>query len=241
MARPPAPPVKAAPTGVSPMLIGGVVILIVALIGVLVWAATRSDAELEASGGAQSLPRGEGISVGPGIDEDVLQVRIFQDFQCPFCAYLELEIGDELGQMAQDGEANVTFSIMSFLDERRGNDSSSRAANGAVCAADADIFLPWHLSVFENLPEGNEGWTDEQFVGWARDAGLEGEDLDEFGTCVAEQTYADYVADMQARANQDGVRGTPTVVVNDQTLTDEDLDLLLRDGSALRGVLDNYH
>lgn len=218
------------------MLIGGVVVVVVALIAILVWAATRSE-PLEATGSAHALPEGGGISVGPGHDADVTQVHIYEDFQCPHCADLEGAIGEELVELADAGELNVTFTIMSFMDTNLRNDSSTRAANGALCAADQDIFVPWHQAVFASQSPQGAGWTDDQFIGFARDAGLDGDALAEFTTCLQDQTYVDYVGDMQRRANQDGISGTPTVVVDGEQISGEDLFLLINVPGSLQDVL----
>ena len=237
MPRPPAPEVRPVRSGgPSPALIGGVVVLVVALVAVLVWAATRGS-DLEATGSTNTLPEGGGISVGPGVDADVPQVQIYEDFQCPFCGMLERSVGEQLAQKAEAGEINLTFTIMSFLDGNLGNDSSSRAANAALCADDAGVFVPFHASVFANMGQEGEGYTDEQFEQWAQDAGLSGGELDTFRQCVADPPHMDYVDAMQERANRDGITGTPTVVVDGTTLGNEDMSRLMQDPSSLDAVL----
>lgn len=238
MPRPPAPQVKpVAARGPSAGLIAGVVVLVVALLGVLVWAATRGG-DLEAVGSSSTLPDGGGISVGPGVDADVTQLRIYEDPQCPWCARLENAIGEDLDEMIEAGEVNVTFQIMSFLDGNIGNDSSKRSANAMLCADDAGVFLPYHQALFAEQPAEGAGWTDEQLVGYAEDAGVDGDALTEFQACVEEQPHADYVQDMQQRANEDGVNSTPTVFVDGEELPQEDLGRLIQEPGVLREVLE---
>ncbi|MGD8201169.1 DsbA family protein [Ornithinimicrobium sp. W1679] len=239
MPRPPAPQVKpVAARGPSAGLIAGVVVLVVALLGVLVWAATRGG-DLEAVGSSGTLPDGGGVSVGPGLDADVPQVRIYEDPQCPWCGRLENAIGEDLAELIEAGEVNVTFQIMSFLDGGLGNDSSTRGANAMLCADDAGAFLPFHEELYGNMPASEgQGWSDEQLVGFGEQAGIEGEALAQFESCVADQTHAEYVQDMQQRANEDGVSGTPTVFVDGEELPQEDLSRLLQEPGALREVLE---
>ena len=238
MPRPPAPPVKPVNRGPSPALIGGVVVLVVALIAVLVWAATRDAGELGASGSGGALPEGGGVSIGAGLDADVPQIRIYEDFQCPWCGVLERSVGEGLADKIQAGEVNVTYQIMSFLDGSLRNDSSTRAANAALCADDAGVFVPFHGAVFANQPpQEGTGWTDDQLVSFGRDAGLSGDALSTFEQCVADQPHADYVTDMQTRANQDGVTGTPTMFVNGEKITDQEMNQLMQDPASLDGVL----
>lgn len=237
MPRPPAPPVKPISKGGPSMgLIGAVVALAVLLIAALVWAATRGGG-LEATGSSSTLPEGGGISVGPGVDADVMQIRVYEDFQCPWCGRLENSIGEGLEAKVEAGEANVTYQIMSFLDGSLRNDSSTRAANAALCADDAGIFSPFHASVYANMGTEGTGYTDAQFVSWAGDAGLSGAALDTFTSCVSDQPHADYVTDMQERANKDGITSTPTVVVNGDTLSQQEMSILLEDPSQLEQIL----
>ena len=238
MPRPPAPEVKPVRSGgPSAALIGGVVVLLVVLVGVLVWAATRGGGT-EATGSVNSLADGGGVSVGPGVDADVPQVRIYEDFQCPWCGRLENSVGDLLTDKAEAGEINLTFQIMSFLDGSLGNDSSTRAANAALCADDAGVFVPFHASVYANMGQEGQGYTDDQFVQWAQDGGLSGEELDTFRQCVAEQTHEDYVEAMQERANRDGVTGTPTMVVDGTTLGNEEMSRLMQDPGSLDQIIE---
>jgi protein-disulfide isomerase len=221
-------------------LIGGVVVLIVALIAALVWAATRGS-DLEAVGSSSTLADGGGISVGPGPEADVPQIQVYEDFQCPWCGVLERSIGEALTEKIAAEEVNVTYQIMSFLDGSLRNDSSTRAANAALCADDAGAFLPFHAAVYAGQPqEEGEGFTDEQLLGWGEDSGISGEALDTFNSCVADLEHADYVEAMQQRANEDGVTGTPTLVINGETVSSTEMQSLMEDPGTLDSVLEAH-
>lgn len=239
MPRPPAPQVKPVQKGPSMGLIGGVVAVAVLLIAVLVWVATRGGG-LDAAGSSSTLPEGGGISVGPGVEADVTQVRVYEDPQCPWCGVLENSIGAGLSEKAAAGEINVTYQVMSFLDRNLCNDSSTRATNAMLCADDAGVFSAFHGTVYANQPQEGAGWTDDQLVGFAREAGLSGAELDTFTSCVADKPHTDYVADMQERANKDGVDGTPRLYVNGHEVTTEQMQTLMQDPSALDTVLEAY-
>lgn len=242
MPRPPAPKVSPdRPGGPPTALIAAVVVLVVALVGGLVlWAVTR-DSDLQAGGSSSVLAEGGGVSIGPGVEADVPQVRVYEDFQCPWCGRLEAAIGEDLADRAEAGELNVTYTIMSFLDSGLGNDSSTRAANAALCADDEGAFLPFHEAVFAGQPaEEGTGWTDDELLGFAGEAGIIGDDLDTFGSCLAEDRYGDYVAAMQERANRDGVSGTPTVTIDGEQLTAEEMQALMDGSSTVEDVLDAH-
>lgn len=240
MPRPPAPEVKKVSGSGPPMgLVAGVVVLVVALIGGLVFWAVTSESSLEAAGSQNALPEGGGISIGAGVEADVPQIDLYEDFQCRFCGELEGSIGDELARRAGTGEVNVRFTLMSFLEGGPDGQSSRRAAGAALCADDADSFLDYHSVVFANLPEEQgTGWTDEQLLGFAEQAGVSGADLDTFTSCFESDTYEDYVDAMQERANRDGVTSTPSLSVDGDPVDAEQLSVLMRDAGALEGLLD---
>ncbi|WP_281963897.1 DsbA family protein [Serinicoccus marinus] len=239
MPRPPAPEVKqVSSTGPSPVLIGAVVLLVVALVGGLVlWAVTRQGG-LEATGSANALPEGGGIQVGAPVSDDVPQVQLYEDFQCPWCGVLEEAVGDDLAARAEAGEITLTVTMMSFLDGTLGNDSSRRAAGAALCADDEGAFLPYHAAAFAGQPaQEGAGWTDEELLGFGEAAGLTGESLSSFTACVQDGTYDDYVADMQERSNRDGITGTPRLLVDGEQVEDTRLQGLMEGSTDLAELL----
>jgi protein-disulfide isomerase len=237
MPRPPAPKSAAAkPSGPPIGLIGAVTAFLVAVVAVLVYMAVRGDG-VEAAGGVNTLPEGGGIVVNPDAPADAQTVHVYEDFQCPFCGVLARSIGEDLTAKAEAGDIALTHTLMSFLDGTLGNDTSSRAANAAVCASDQGVFSPWHAAAYAAQPEEGAGWTDADLVGFAEQVGLAGDELSGFESCVADGTYLDYVADMQEAANRDGVTSTPTVVVNGEELSPQETSLLQSDPTALDDVL----
>lgn len=240
MPRPPAPPVKQVSTkGPSGALIGTVVVAVIALIGALVfWAATRGEDDLEATGSSSALPEGGGVSIGPGTDADVTQIHIYGDPQCPWCGVLENSIGTQIGDKVEAGDINLTITLMSFLDGRVPGENSARAANAALCADESGLFLPFYQQMYATQPQEGAGWTDEQLVALGEQAGVS--DGEAFASCVAERPHADYVEDMQNRANQDGVSGTPRMFIDGTQITDEEMSGLMEDASTLDAVIANH-
>lgn len=244
MPRPPAnvpPPPKSGP---SPALIGAVVAVAVAIIAVIVYVATRPDPVdtgdgAAVTGGASSpsaLPNAGGIRVGDAGD-DAPQVHIYADFQCPWCGLLESVSGPAITEAAEDGDIQLTYTLMSFLDGNLGNDSSLRAANAALCADDQGAFVDYHAAVFAGQPEHEgTGWTDEQLIGFAEESGVD--DIDAFTGCLADGTHNDYVRDMQTRSTQDGVTGSPRVFVNGTELDNQAMNTLMSDPTSFPAVLE---
>ncbi len=236
MPRPPAPKAKAANTSGPPMgLIGGVTALIIAIVLVVVYLGVRDD-ELAAQGSVNALPEGGGLVLNPDA-EGVPEVHLYEDFQCPFCGELEQTSGQAIVDAAAADEIKLTYTFMSFLDGVSGNQSSSRAANAAVCAADTDVFPAYIDAVFAQQPAEGEGYEDQAFFAAAQEAGIEGEAFDTFTSCVEDQTYADYVQDMADRATKDGVTSSPVLVIDGEPITNEQLSLMLSDPTAFDTIL----
>ncbi|QFG68765.1 DsbA family protein [Ornithinimicrobium pratense] len=239
MPRPPAPQVKPVSSKGPPgVLIGAVVVLVLALIAGLVWAATRDGADLSAEGSANALPEGGGISLGPDPEAGIPKLHVYGDFQCPWCGVLEDAIGESVQEKVEAGETHVTVTLMSFLDGRVPGENSVRAANAALCADDQDVFLPYYHQVYVNRPaEEGSGWTDDQLVSFAGAAGIEGDDLDTFTSCLEDRSHVDYVHAMQERANRDGVSGTPRLFVDGTQITDEQMQGLMENRVTLDQVV----
>lgn len=236
MARPPAPKAKATKKPGPPMgLVGGVTVLVVAIVAVVVYLGARGD-DLAAQGSVNALPEGGGLVLNPDAT-DVPEVHLYEDFQCPFCGQLEQASGQAIVEAAAAGEIKLTYTFMSFLDGVSGNQSSSRAANAAVCAADTEVFPAYIDAVFAQQPAEGEGYEDQVFFDAAEEAGIEGEGLDTFTSCVQDGTYADYAQDMADRATKDGVTSSPVLMIDGEPITNEQLTSLLSDPTSFDAIL----
>lgn len=234
MARPPVktapPPKKGAPVG----LIGAVTAAVVLVIALIVYLAVRGSGGLEGTGSASSLPEGGGIVVSDATG--VPQVHLYEDFQCPWCGVLERAAGADLDAAAAEGRIGLTVTTMSFLDSKLRNDSSSRAANAALCADDQGAFTAYRAEVFANQPEREgTGWTDDQLLGFAEAAGVS--DLDAFRSCFESDRYGAYVDAMQERANRDGISGTPRLLIDGEPVSDEEMQALMYEPGSLDRIL----
>lgn len=239
MPRSRAPKAQAQPASAPIGLIAAVVVAVVALVSVFVFLAVRDDGG-NAVGSSSSLPEGGGVVVNEQAPDDAVAVHIYEDFQCPFCGDLANAIDEQVHQAAEAGEIKMTYTFMSFLDGTSGDESSSRAANAAVCSSEAGILPQWHSSVFAEQPTEGAGYADEVFLRAAEDAGLSGSELDAFEQCVVDETYADYVDDMATAANEMGVTGTPTMLIDGEKIADDDMLTLMNDPSAFDSILDTY-
>lgn len=225
--------------GPSKVLIGAVIVVVLLILGGIAWLRTDPFGGLEAKGPAGSNAEGAGVVAYPGkAKKDAPVVDVYEDFQCPICARLEQANGKSMAKMASDGDIKLVFHNMSFMDENLGNDSSSKGANAAFCAADAGRLAPFHSELFARQPKSEgEGYADGAVKQAADAAGIKGAKRTKFDKCVSEGTYDGYVEDTQKRAGDDGVNGTPSVKVDGEDLTKEQINQLTSEPDSFPKVL----
>ncbi len=190
-----------------------VVAVVVLVVGIVVFAnRTGEDSSAPLPAGVTE-PAG-GIVVGDAAAPVTIDLWI--DFQCPFCRDFEQDSGSTLQQLAADGDAALVYHPLSFLGEE-----SERAANAFGCAADQSRAGEFLTVLFENQPqEGTGGFTTDDLVALGAEAGVTGS---EFESCVEGGRYAAWVANVAASQSEAEIAATPTVLVDGQVLSADQL------------------
>ncbi|MDR1807559.1 MAG: DsbA family protein [Propionibacteriaceae bacterium] len=164
-----------------------------------------------------------GIVVNPEAPADHILV-IYQDYQCPVCAQADAIFGDVIKQAVADNKIRVEYRTMTFLDRVNASgdtyQSSTRAANAAACADKAGFFFDYQNYLMENQVTEGVGYTDAQLTEDIPAAlGVTGDALSVFQQCYADQEYDDFVYYVYAAASYACVTGTPTYMIDGQTLS----------------------
>ncbi|MHB1066033.1 MAG: DsbA family protein [Candidatus Nanopelagicales bacterium] len=225
-----------------------VIVVVVGIIGVAVLARGQSgDSSASPTSTASAdpgspVPSGAlpiddeyafGVPYGTGTDA-VPVLAIWEDFQCPACGALEAANGAGIQKLADEGKVRLVWRATTFLDNNLANDASGRATAAWGCAVDAGIAKEYHDTVYANQPEvEGDGWTDEQLIGFAEQAGIGGAELDTFTTCVTDRTYLGWGANSTAIFYASGVAGTPSATLNGIDIPTE----VLVDQAALEAVV----
>lgn len=220
---------KATPkSGPNPVIIGAIIAALVVLaVVVAIVIGNGSTAGSSSTASGNPVPVGVVGGTGGGILANPATVKpnaptmdLYEDFQCPLCGELEKAMGPQIGTLADAGQIKLVVHMMSFLDANLGNDSSTRAANAAACAADAGKFLQYHAAVFAGQPakEGG-GYTNAQLTVFAKTAGISGTALTTWQKCTTSAQHAQYVTDVETASGKAGVTGTPTVKLNGTDIT----------------------
>jgi protein-disulfide isomerase len=224
------------------LLQGGILIaavLVVAIVVVTIWSQIPTARTGPVNMQSDGVKIGEGFiaEATPGLkpgDEpvpsevtpgsEVIDVRVYLDYQCPQCQTFEETNHSQLATWVETGAATVEFHPIALFDRHSlGTKYSTRAANAAACVANysPDSFFDFNALMFANQPEyGTEGLTDDQILVLAKRADVISTGLIE--RCIEEQNYKSWVNAATARAiagpipnsTVERVASTPTIIVN---------------------------
>jgi protein-disulfide isomerase len=197
-------------------IVGGV--LLVVVLGALSYAFFQKSST-SSSSSASYTTQVQGAVVIAG-KSAATKVDIYEDFLCPICGRFESTDGAAIRQAIADGKVQVRYHPVAILNDRTDPVGySTRAANAAICAADAGKYADYHDKLFAEQPEENSaGLTDQELIAKGTDIGLSGS----FSACVTGHKHSAAVNSATAAAVKDtSIRapggkgfGTPTVLVN---------------------------
>lgn len=195
----------------------GVVALV--LVGVIAFVVVPQLGSTTARGGSDSQ-----YVVKVGDENAPVVIDIYQDYICPYCGNFERTNSDDIASMVDEGTARVQIHPLAFLDDTsNGAMYSSRSANAFVTVAnlEPDKTLAFNSILMENQPdEGTTGLTDAQIAEFAQQVGISASTTDRF----VDAEYADWVESATQDAfNNEGIESTPTVWINGETFSGEDL------------------
>ena len=184
-------------------------------------------------GAAPELPAGTDIPTGAdsagailiGNPDAANVVEVYVDYQCPYCQRWEAEIGSVLAERALQPDSDLLIKQynLAFLGETSPSLSpagaSARAAGAAACVLDADgveVFVAFNQALFASADpaEPPTQFTAEDLTARARAAGAS----DGAVACIEAEAGVPFVAATTSAGFGRGVGGTPTVLVNGQTL-----------------------
>lgn len=118
----------------------------------------------------------------------------------------------ELEKYIEDGTLRLEWKDFPYQGQE-----SVNAALAARAAQDQGKFWEYHDLLYENQSSGNNGgYSDENLVALAREAGL---DVEKFEKDFKSGRYEDVVAADFQEGQQLGISGTPTFVINGEILS----------------------
>lgn len=174
----------------------------------------------DTSGDVAAPPAGTasyGVTIGdPSAPHTVV---VYEDFLCPYCAQLEAATRDELERLADAGRVHVEYRPFDLLSSI--SDYSIRSANAFAVVLEAsgpEVAKGFHDLLYAEQPsEGGPYPDDDQLVALAVRAGaVEGE----VRTGILGNHRLRWVEDATRLAEDAGVRGTPTILLDGRVFQD---------------------
>ncbi len=204
--------------------------LVVALISVIGIGVQANRAKIAGDLTATNATVKNGVVVGKAAP---VTIDIFEDFQCPSCEKFEQSAGADIDAKVKAGTAQVHYHIMAFLDSAsNGNRYSTRAANAALCASDisVDAYAKMVAVLYGKDTKGaqvqpaenSNGRTDIQLIDYGKQAGITGDNLTTYQTCVQSEQHKALVQAITDDASKRSVFSTPTVLVNGKKVENPD-------------------
>ena len=159
-----------------PLVIGGVLVVLVALVAAGIWwqgSRSSEDTATDPVDGSTGEPVAEGMSFGTS---DGAIVDVYVDYQCSHCADLEQVIGPELISLVSDRDAVLVLRPVTFQSR-----ASGRGAAALYCAAETGQALAMHQELLTDIT------ADFSPEGLTATAGSMGLDAEAFGACLGDQ------------------------------------------------------
>ena len=115
---------------------------------------------------------GDGVLVGSWIAP--VQLEIFCEPQCPYCAEMEATDGDKLAAALASGRLAITYRWLTFLNTRHHNDVSTRLVNALFVAADPATAPTAYQAFVQDLyrHQSKDGPSNDAVAAMARERGL---------------------------------------------------------------------
>lgn len=198
---------------VAVLLFGGLVFFIVQQSDVPSLGSDNLASPTGADDSGGILVGSDGLAGGEA-PADAPVVRVYADYLCPYCANFEGVNAEDLDDMRASGDIQLYYHPIAILSARAGSDQfSTRAANAAVTVADGapELFVDFNNALFANQPSDPPQLTDEQIEQLALEVGVPQDVVDRFG----DGEFTRWVLAATERSSQDGITGTPAVIVDD--------------------------
>ena len=154
-----------------------------------------------------------------GSPEAPVVVQLWEDFLCPSCQAFSRGVKPQLvEEYVKSGQVRLEFHHFPLQQHAPG---SFMTALGAECAADQNLFWPFHDKAFQVISNEQQGGaTFEKLSEFATVAGL---DVEQFQGCLSGQQHQETITTSLTQAGELGLSFTPSVIVDGALLQDSSL------------------
>ncbi|MEZ0049618.1 protein-disulfide isomerase [Mycobacterium sp. MAA66] len=227
--NPAVPQQYSAPKNRNGLIIGLVVAVVAAVAGAGIVMIVRHNQQASSLTSAATSPvpadhlqsvriAAPNVITKPGTSEPLAQVKVYEDFLCPYCGLFEQAYGPTLKKLVDARQISVDYTMVSILGQHDRNSYSTRSGAAAYCVADVDktAFQRFHSALFADQP--NETATVFPDNDWLIDQAYQAGATDSVPECVNSGKYLDMVNNAVANAN---IEGTPTIYLNGVDIGDD--------------------
>lgn len=179
-------------------------------------AASQAAPQLSDEERSEKLVPEEARTLSDPADAEATLV-LFTDYQCPYCAVMD----DVMEQVEEDYGDRVRVVVRNFPLPK--HTDAVAAAQAVEAAAEQGQMEEMSDLVFENQKQWSQDGADTTglFTGYAESLGL---DTEEFQADMTSPEITDRVAEDTADARDLELRGTPTLILDDQILNVDPAD-----------------
>lgn len=178
---------------------------------------------------------GSGILSPLNTSDSAPTLVVYEDYQCPICQTYEQQLGPVFRSLAASGKIRIEYRTRIFLDRNLEQvnaangtpESSKRAAMAAVCADEVGRFQEYHDAAYAAAPaQEGDGYPVQQLrEEIAEAAGITGDDLTRFQSCVDQNQAQSFVENVEQAGMDAGVTATPTFQVNGNPVSFQGVDI----------------
>ncbi len=147
---------------------------------------------------------------------EVPHLIIWQDYQCPACAYREQDYGPAVTELLDSGDITLEYRTAYFLDTNSPGDASKRASMAAAAADEVGMFREYHTTMFANQGGGYPNQLLRDAI--PEQIGMNGEDLTRFQELYDGRAFSDFADASNQAFNDSPWTGTPTYEVDGNRL-----------------------
>lgn len=199
------------------MVVIGAIVLIAIVFVVIFYTSTRQASINNTGGSIQTITlkdykNAQGTAMGD--PNAKVKIDVFEDFQCIHCKdYTEGVEPLIISQLVDTGRVYYVFHQNPFLDNPNSTDQAShRAALASECAAEQNNFWNYKSVIFANYTGVEGEYSDVRLQAFANSIKL---NMDQFKSCLADAKYQSKLDEGLNLGVKMGVKGTPSIFVND--------------------------
>ncbi len=196
------------------LIVGGV--LLVALVVLVLFLNNRSTTPTATSNLLEGIPADWVDGARLGSPDAPVVISLYEDFLCPACQQWSASVKPQLVEdFVKTGQVRLEFNQFPLQQH---NPGAIMASQASLCAADQNMFWPYHDRVFAAAASrGQAGTTFEELM---KIAGTVGLDEAAMRSCVTNLEHQGTVVESLNRVQQLGLNSTPSILVNGQLMSD---------------------